>query len=58
VTPVRARDAGGSRLAGRDLLRVASLGLRSRRVRAALSALGISIGITSASGGVLLTGPA
>lgn len=44
------REAGGSRLTGRDLLRVASLGLRSRRVRAALSALGISIGIAAIVG--------
>ncbi len=44
------RDAGGSRLSGRDLLRVGSLGLRSRRVRAALSALGISIGIAAIVG--------
>ncbi|MBO0730056.1 MAG: ABC transporter permease [Acidimicrobiaceae bacterium] len=43
-------DAGGSRLSGRDLLRVGSLGLRSRRVRAALSALGISIGIAAIVG--------
>ena len=39
------RDSGGSRLSRRDLLRVGSLGLRSRRMRATLSALGISIGI-------------
>ena len=44
------RDAGGSRLSRRDLLRVGSLGLRSRRVRAALSALGISIGIAAIVG--------
>jgi putative ABC transport system permease protein len=44
------RDAGGSRLTGRDLLRVGSLGLRSRRMRAALSALGISIGIAAIVG--------
>ena len=44
------RDAGGSRLTGRDLLRVGSLGLRSRRVRAVLSALGISIGIAAIVG--------
>ena len=35
---------------GRDLLRVGSLGLRSRRVRASLSALGISIGIAAIVG--------
>ncbi len=46
----RARDPGGSRLTGRDLLRVGSLGLRSRRVRASLSALGISIGIAAIVG--------
>ena len=45
-----ARDPGGSRLSGRDLLRVGSLGLRSRRVRALLSALGISIGIAAIVG--------
>jgi putative ABC transport system permease protein len=44
------RDTGGSRLTRRDLLRVGSLGLRSRRVRAALSALGISIGIAAIVG--------
>lgn len=43
-------DADGSRLTGRDLLRAGSLGLRSRRVRAALSALGISIGIAAITG--------
>ena len=46
----RVREAGGSRLTGRDLLRVGSLGLRSRRVRASLSALGISIGIAAIVG--------
>jgi len=50
VTLQRVREAGGSRLSGRDLLRVASLGLRSRRVRALLSALGISIGIAAIVG--------
>jgi putative ABC transport system permease protein len=45
-----ARDAGSSRLSGRDLLRVSSHGLRSRRVRAVLSALGISIGIAAIVG--------
>src|SRR5579864_29572 len=44
------RDTGGSRLSRRDLLRVGSLGLRSRRVRASLSALGISIGIAAIVG--------
>ncbi len=45
-----ANDGGGSRLTRRDLLRVGSLGLRSRRVRASLSALGISIGIAAIVG--------
>ncbi len=36
-----------SRLLAADLLRVGSFGLRTRRVRAALSALGIAIGIAS-----------
>ena len=45
-----ARDPGGSRLSRRDLIRVGSLGLRSRRVRALLSALGISIGIAAIVG--------
>src|SRR5580704_6385602 len=44
------RDAGDSRLSRRDLLRLASLGLRSRRVRVLLSALGISIGIAAIVG--------
>src|SRR6202044_211192 len=42
--------AGLSRLSRRDVVRVGSLGLRSRRARAALSALGISIGIAAISG--------
>jgi putative ABC transport system permease protein len=50
VTVRRVRDTGGSRLTARDLLRIGSLGLRSRRVRAALSALGISIGIAAIVG--------
>jgi ABC-type lipoprotein release transport system permease subunit len=45
-----AGNSGGSRLSRRDLLRVGSLGLRSRRMRAALSALGISIGIAAIVG--------
>lgn len=36
-----------SRLAGADVLRVASVGLRTRRLRAALSALGVAIGIAA-----------
>ena len=43
-------DSGRSRLSRRDLLWVGGLGLRSRRVRAALSALGISIGIAAIVG--------
>lgn len=50
MTLRRGRDAAGPRLSGGDLLRVGSLGLRSRRVRATLSALGISIGIASIVG--------
>src|SRR6202046_1432841 len=50
MTRPRVREAGGSRLTGRDLLRAGSLGLRSRRVRPALSALGISIGIAAIVG--------
>ena len=55
--PRRARcdSAGGrmnvaspaARLRARDLARVASVGLRTRRLRAALSALGIAIGVAS-----------
>jgi putative ABC transport system permease protein len=48
--PTRDPNPGGSRLSRRDLLRVGSLGLRSRRVRALLSALGISIGIAAIVG--------
>jgi putative ABC transport system permease protein len=36
-----------SRLLARDLVRLASIGLRTRRLRAVLSALGIAIGIAS-----------
>ena len=50
MTRQPASDTAASRLSRRDLLRVASLGLRSRRVRAALSALGISIGIAAIVG--------
>jgi putative ABC transport system permease protein len=50
VTRARVHDPGRSKLTGRDLLRVATLGLRSRRVRALLSALGISIGIAAITG--------
>jgi len=48
---IRDTNPGGrSRLSRRDLIRVGSLGLRSRRVRASLSALGISIGIAAIVG--------
>ena len=50
MTPRRRRDAGASRLTRRDLLRLGSLGLRSRRARALLSALGIGIGIAAIVG--------
>jgi putative ABC transport system permease protein len=50
MTRRREAAAGASRLSRRDLLRVGSLGLRSRRVRASLSALGISIGIAAIVG--------
>ena len=50
MTRRRVRDSGASRLTGPDLLRAGSLGLRTRRVRAALSALGISIGIAAIVG--------
>ncbi|MBV9414926.1 MAG: ABC transporter permease [Solirubrobacterales bacterium] len=43
-------SAAGSRLTRRDLLRVGSLGLRTRRTRALLSVLGISIGIAAIVG--------
>jgi putative ABC transport system permease protein len=48
--PRRSSDTGRSRLSRRDLLRVGSLGLRSRRLRALLSALGVSIGIAAIVG--------
>ena len=38
---------GRSRMLLPDLLRVGSIGLRTRRLRAALSAVGIAIGIAS-----------
>jgi putative ABC transport system permease protein len=50
ITSDAQAGADGSRLSGRDLLRAGSLGLRSRRVRASLSALGISIGIAAIVG--------
>jgi putative ABC transport system permease protein len=50
MTRALVRDGAASRLTGPDLLRVGSLGLRSRRTRALLSALGISIGIAAITG--------
>jgi putative ABC transport system permease protein len=44
------RTGAPSRLAPADLLRVGSVGLRTRRLRAALSALGIALGIASIVG--------
>src|SRR5438105_8999232 len=41
------RTLASSRLLALDVLRVASVGLRTRRLRAALSALGVAIGIAS-----------
>jgi putative ABC transport system permease protein len=38
---------GALRMSPRDVIRVASVGLRTRRLRAALSALGIGIGVAS-----------
>jgi putative ABC transport system permease protein len=40
-------DLAPSRLTWRDVVRVASIGLRTRKLRAALSAVGITIGIAS-----------
>lgn len=42
-----ALDIAPSRLLAADVLRVASVGLRTRRLRAALSALGVAIGIAA-----------
>ncbi|MGD0454724.1 MAG: ABC transporter permease [Solirubrobacteraceae bacterium] len=51
LRPRRGRDGGldiaPSRLLAADVLRVASVGLRTRRLRAALSALGVAIGIAA-----------
>jgi putative ABC transport system permease protein len=47
VAPAGAAVLAPSALHPGDLLRVASVGLRSRRLRAALSALGIAIGIAA-----------
>ena len=43
--PQRDRARGAARITPRELLAVAALGLRARRLRASLSALGIAIGI-------------
>ena len=53
--PAPDSGTGGSRLSRPDLLRVGSLGLRSRRVRALLSALGISIGIAAIVGVIVIS---
>jgi len=50
LRPGREADSGASRLSRADLVRVGGLGLRSRRLRASLSALGISIGIAAIVG--------
>ena len=42
-----ARAYAPSRLLPRDILAVGSIGLRTRKLRAALSALGVAIGIAS-----------
>ena len=42
---MRAMSLPRSRLLPRDVLSVSSMGLRTRRLRAALSAVGIAIGI-------------
>jgi putative ABC transport system permease protein len=43
-------ETPASRLTARDVVRVGAIGLRSRRLRASLSALGISIGIAAIVG--------
>ncbi|HEY4811887.1 MAG TPA: ABC transporter permease [Solirubrobacteraceae bacterium] len=45
--PARSANLAPSRLAPADLARVASVGLRTRRLRAGLSALGIAIGVAA-----------
>jgi len=47
TAPARAVKLAPSRLRPADLARVASVGLRTRRLRAALSALGIAIGVAA-----------
>jgi putative ABC transport system permease protein len=46
-TALGSPEVGSSRLLALDVLRVASVGLRTRRLRAALSALGVAIGIAA-----------
>ena len=45
--PARATDLAPRRMRPADLARVASVGLRTRRLRASLSALGIAIGVAA-----------
>jgi putative ABC transport system permease protein len=47
TVPARATNLAPNRLRPSDLARVASVGLRTRRLRAALSALGIAIGVAA-----------
>jgi putative ABC transport system permease protein len=47
TVPARSANLAPSRLAPADLARVASVGLRTRRLRAGLSALGIAIGVAA-----------
>jgi putative ABC transport system permease protein len=47
TVPARSANLTPSRLAPADLARVASVGLRTRRLRAGLSALGIAIGVAA-----------
>ena len=47
MTTATAADLAPARLRPADLARVASAGLRTRRLRAALSALGIAIGVAA-----------
>lgn len=47
---MRASDLKPPRLGLRDIIRVSSIGIRTRRLRAALSALGIAIGVAAIVG--------
>jgi putative ABC transport system permease protein len=47
-TPLRREESTGSRLRAADLVSSGLLGLRARKLRAALSALGIAIGVAAA----------